>query len=102
MSHLLIGLLGLALGLALHPLSPTTWQLVPRSFRSPISPELELRWAAAEQRGPQRPDQQGQGARARTRAKVEAKVGRWAPFGLGTRAFWAARAGATARDRVGK
>ena len=102
MSHLLIGVLGLALGLAFYPLSPA-WQLVPRSCRSPSSQELELCWAPWAGAGADQRDlrlDQGAGLSGRTAAW--AKAARWGRFGLGTRgAPRASRADAARRGDEG-
>ena len=100
-SHLLIGVLGLALGLAFYPLSPA-WQLVPRSCRSPSSQELELCWAPWAGAGADQRDlrlDQGAGLSGRTAAW--AKAAHWGRFRLGTRAPWASRADAARRGDEG-
>ena len=99
MSHLLVGLLGLGLGLAFYPHSPA-WQRAPRSCRSPSSQELELCWAGAGagagQQGPRQ--DQGTGLSGRTAARAKGKAARWGRFGLGTRAPWASRVDAAPGD----
>jgi hypothetical protein len=92
-SHLFVGLLGVALGLAFyHPLYSLAWELVPRSCRSPSSQELELCWVGGDQRDPRL--DQGAGFSAHTAARAKARRWAWGRFGLGTRAPWAARADA--------
>ena len=101
-SHLLVGMLCLGLGLAFYPHSPA-WQRAPRSCRSPSSQGLELCWAGAGagagRQGPRHGQDQGAGLSGRiaaTRAKGEAA--RWGRFGLGTRAPWASRVDAAPGD----